>query len=75
MYLSEMSDDGLPRTPGSQSSKLDKYELATHTVKVRRTGALSDVMAIWDLPGDYVTIHSQHQLFTCDNCCPATTVC
>jgi diadenosine tetraphosphatase ApaH/serine/threonine PP2A family protein phosphatase len=25
--------------------------LATHTVKVRRTGALSDVMAIWDLPG------------------------
>ncbi|KAK3587623.1 hypothetical protein CHS0354_032831 [Potamilus streckersoni] len=28
-----------------------KYELATHTVKVRRTGVLTDVMAIWDLQG------------------------
>jgi len=27
------------------------YELATHTVKVRRTGALYDVMALWDLTG------------------------
>ncbi|CAI9741501.1 serine serine/threonine-protein phosphatase PP1 isozyme 1-like [Octopus vulgaris] len=27
------------------------YELATHTVKVRRTGTLADVMAIWDLEG------------------------
>ncbi|XP_064619009.1 uncharacterized protein LOC135482684 [Lineus longissimus] len=27
------------------------YELATHTVKVRRTGTLSDVQAIWDLTG------------------------
>ena len=31
--------------------KKEKYELATHTVKVRRTGVLADVMAIWDLPG------------------------
>lgn len=27
------------------------YELATHTVKVRRTGTLADIMAIWDLEG------------------------
>ena len=25
------------------------YELATHTVKVRRSGALIDVKALWDL--------------------------
>ena len=35
----------------SQTVRGEKYELATHTIKVRRTGALSDVMAIWDLPG------------------------
>ncbi|XP_064612547.1 LOW QUALITY PROTEIN: uncharacterized protein LOC135476448 [Liolophura sinensis] len=29
----------------------EKYVLATHTVKVRRTGTLSDVLAIWDLQG------------------------
>ena len=28
-----------------------KYELATHTVKVRRTGILSDVVKLWDLQG------------------------
>ncbi|XP_046355984.1 serine/threonine-protein phosphatase with EF-hands pef-1-like isoform X1 [Haliotis rufescens] len=32
-------------------SPLPKYELATHTVKVRRTGTLADVMALWDLQG------------------------
>ena len=37
----------------SQPTKSEKYELATHTVKIRRTGALSDVQAIWDLPGMY----------------------
>ena len=39
---------------GSISScqpKMEKYELATHTVKVRRTGTLSEVLAIWDLQG------------------------
>jgi len=30
------------------------YELATHTVKIRRTGTLTDVMAIWDLSGKYL---------------------
>lgn len=48
-------DDGVFKVPGSQnlphSPKAENYELATHTVKVRRTGALADVMAIWDLPG------------------------
>ena len=33
----------------------DKYDLATHTVKVRRTGTLSDVMSLWDLPGKTYT--------------------
>jgi len=27
------------------------YGLATHTVKVRRTGAMYDVMPLWDLSG------------------------
>ena len=30
-----------------------KYELATHTVKVKRTGALQEVSALWDLQGWY----------------------
>jgi len=33
------------------SAKHHRYELATHTVKVRRTGALQEVNAIWDLQG------------------------
>jgi len=33
------------------TSLSNAYELATHTVKVRRTGALYDVMALWDLTG------------------------
>ncbi|CAH1800796.1 unnamed protein product, partial [Owenia fusiformis] len=40
-------------SPSASSHRIsfEKYELATHTVKVRRTGTLSDVMAIWDLQG------------------------
>ena len=41
---------------------LEKYELATHTVKVRRTGMMSDVTAIWDLPGDAVDTRRQSAL-------------
>lgn len=37
--------------PATALSKQHRYELATHTVKVRRTGALQEVMAIWDLQG------------------------
>lgn len=38
------------RAPMSQG-KAPKYELATHTVRVRRTGSLAEVMALWDLQG------------------------
>ena len=38
------------RAPASQG-KAPKYELATHTVRVRRTGSLAEVMALWDLEG------------------------
>ena len=34
------------------TSSEPSYELATHTVKVRRTGTLADVSAIWDLSGE-----------------------
>ncbi len=51
MYISVSESDDLSSTKGSQGIKAEKYELATHTVKVRRTGALADVQAIWDLPG------------------------
>ncbi|KAL5016152.1 hypothetical protein ScPMuIL_005741 [Solemya velum] len=44
------SPEGRPRS-ASRSQSTRKYELATHTVKVRRTGVLSDVMALWDLHG------------------------
>ena len=30
---------------------LVNYELANHTVKVKRTGALVDVVTLWDLEG------------------------
>ena len=40
-----------------------KYELATHTVKVRRTGTLSDVMAIWDLAGQWVLLYCESEYF------------
>ncbi len=51
--VSVSESDDLSATKGSQGMKMEKYELATHTVKVRRTGALADVQAIWDLPGLY----------------------
>jgi hypothetical protein len=34
---------------GSPAEK--DYELATHTVKVKRTGALFDIAKVWDLEG------------------------
>ena len=37
------------------------YELATHTVKVRRTGTLADIMAIWDLEGYHSLIFFFHK--------------
>jgi len=40
----------------SMPSLSDAYGLATHTVKVRRTGALYDVMALWDLSGVYLNL-------------------
>ncbi|ESO98154.1 hypothetical protein LOTGIDRAFT_142980 [Lottia gigantea] len=39
------------RPPQTKQNALPKYELATHTVKVRRTGTLADIMALWDLQG------------------------
>ncbi|GFR58629.1 serine/threonine-protein phosphatase [Elysia marginata] len=39
------------RAPSSSSTKLAKYDLATHTVRVKRTGTLAEVMALWDLQG------------------------
>ena len=40
----------------SISSLSNAYQLATHTVKVRRTGALYDAMALWDLTGCHETL-------------------
>uniref|UniRef100_A0A2C9JU28 Serine/threonine-protein phosphatase n=1 Tax=Biomphalaria glabrata TaxID=6526 RepID=A0A2C9JU28_BIOGL len=39
------------RAPSAANSKIAKYELATHTVRVKRTGTLAEVMALWDLQG------------------------
>jgi len=39
------------RAPTSSSGKMAKYDLATHTVRVKRTGTLAEVMALWDLQG------------------------
>lgn len=47
-----------PSTQPQVPSSTGNYELATHTVKVRRTGALADVMAIWDLPGSRIGIRA-----------------
>ncbi|XP_074641598.1 uncharacterized protein LOC141899287 isoform X2 [Tubulanus polymorphus] len=49
-----VSDDGFKLPYSCQLSPVSKdrpYELATHAIKVRRTGTLSDVMAIWELAG------------------------
>lgn len=53
--LSLSIEDGISCTcAANQTKKPFKYELATHAVKVRRTGALSDVKAIWDLAGKWI---------------------
>jgi len=39
------------RAPSSTAGKMVKYDLATHTVRVKRTGTLAEVMALWDLQG------------------------
>ena len=47
------------RTPIHRNRTFDKgspvkaidYELATHTVKVKRSGALADITTLWDLDG------------------------
>lgn len=41
----------------------DQYELATHTVKVRRSGMLSDVSVLWDMNNsNMVTGSAQSEL-------------
>ena len=43
----------------------NQYELATHTVKVRRSGMLSDVIVMWDMKNsDMVTGSAQSELVT-----------
>lgn len=42
--------EGRPLSAGRFVNHI-RYELATHTVKVRRTGVLSDVVKLWDLQG------------------------
>ncbi|XP_062611912.1 uncharacterized protein LOC134273725 [Saccostrea cucullata] len=42
--------EGRPLSAGRFMHQI-RYELATHTVKVRRTGVLSDVVKLWDLQG------------------------
>ena len=36
---------------GTSGTATEQYELATHAVKIRRTGLLTDVKALWDLTG------------------------
>ncbi|XP_033747393.1 uncharacterized protein LOC117332550 [Pecten maximus] len=43
--------EGRPVMSSKHHGPQPKYELATHTVKVRRTGFLSDVIKLWDLQG------------------------
>ncbi|XP_076106422.1 uncharacterized protein LOC143075052 [Mytilus galloprovincialis] len=39
------------RPLSAKHPQLPRYELATHTIKVRRTGVLADVVKLWDLQG------------------------
>lgn len=49
----------------SYRSVTDQYELATHTVKVRRSGMLSDVSVLWDMSNSsMVTGSAQSELVT-----------
>lgn len=47
--------EGRPLSAGRFNNQI-RYELATHTVKVRRTGVLSDVVKLWDLQGTYILL-------------------
>jgi diadenosine tetraphosphatase ApaH/serine/threonine PP2A family protein phosphatase/Ca2+-binding EF-hand superfamily protein len=61
----KLSQKELPDTPVTSSIPAilsTAYDLATHTVKVRRTGALYDIMALWDLSGSAVSCSAQDQL-------------
>ena len=42
--------DGALFSPASGSEGTE-YELATHSVRVRRTGTLLDINALWDMEG------------------------
>jgi hypothetical protein len=37
-----------------EDDHLNTYELAQHTVKVKRNGALTDISTLWDLEGSAV---------------------
>jgi hypothetical protein len=41
----------MPQAGAKGSDASSEYELATHTVKVKRTGALFDIAKLWDLEG------------------------
>ncbi|PIK39736.1 Serine/threonine-protein phosphatase BSU1 [Apostichopus japonicus] len=45
------SPESKPKLPSTLQSKSILYELATHSVKVKRSGFLSDVRTLWDLRG------------------------
>lgn len=52
MDQSVTSEESVPAdTTHRFQSPLGHYELATHSVKVRRTGTLVDVLSLWDLEG------------------------
>ena len=40
-----------PESRGAEERLQGEYELATHTVKVKRSGMLADVKTLWDLQG------------------------
>ena len=55
----------VPRPSSGAFSTPYKYDLATHTVTVRRTGLIGDVMALWDMKESCVTasVQSDTDLF------------
>ncbi|CAG2212525.1 unnamed protein product [Mytilus edulis] len=55
------------RPLSAKHPQLPRYELATHTIKVRRTGVLADVVKLWDLQGKILNIEdslSRYELAT-----------
>ncbi|CAG2194711.1 unnamed protein product [Mytilus edulis] len=73
MEQSSLDTDGelfkLPdvRPLSAKHPQLPRYELATHTIKVRRTGVLADVVKLWDLQGKILNIKdslSRYELAT-----------